>query len=98
MHICCFCGATYLRLEDKLTCESSAVEVPIINVGTILYDDSYDTMIPIRCYAITRSGHDTQYSFEFEITEGQWGHAYCITGNKMLQGSPLIFTNFVALN
>lgn len=85
MHKCSKCGAIYMRLEDKLACESSVVEVPIIDVGTVLYDDSYDTMTAIRCCAITRSGHATQYSFEWEITEGHWEYLYSITGNEKLE-------------
>ncbi|MNO28841.1 hypothetical protein D3C76_187400 [compost metagenome] len=85
MYKCAKCGTMYLRLEDKLKCEATPIQEPIIEVGTILIDDSYNTQEPIRCSAIYKSGHDMAYKFEWQRDSlGVWEYLYTIGGNERL--------------
>lgn len=81
-YICLKCDSIYMREEDARDCFMREVENPLINVGTVLISDSYGEENEIRCYGITRSGHDISYRFEWKSPDsGDWEHVYAVHSN-----------------
>ena len=79
------CGSQYLREEDAQKCFGLEVEIPLIEVGKILIDESYDLRNEVKCYAIKNANHKLIYLFEWVNPDsGNWEHAWPIHSNKLL--------------
>ncbi|GAB6989610.1 hypothetical protein JCM16418A_16600 [Paenibacillus pini] len=86
MFKCKQCGSAFLKPVDALKCSSVIKDKPLIRVGRILIDNSYDSQTKIRCYAIKPKGHELVYYFEWQgdTNTNRWSPIYTYGGNKFL--------------
>lgn len=85
MYSCLQCGSVYLRKMDAEECSRKAVETPLIEVGKLLKDYSYDQEIVIRCFSFKKRGHSISYLFEwFEPELKEWTYVFTVHSNKCL--------------
>ncbi|WHX47422.1 hypothetical protein QNH46_14780 [Paenibacillus woosongensis] len=86
MYSCIHCGSVYLRKEDAEKCVDQEVETPLIEVGKLLIDHSYDRETVIRCFSIKKAGHEISYQFEWLEPEGnEWKYVFTVNSNRCLK-------------
>ncbi|MNJ50214.1 hypothetical protein [Paenibacillus fonticola] len=86
MYNCVHCGSVFLRKKDAEECAGKEVEAPIIEVGKLLVDYSYNQETVIRCFSVRKTGHSISYLFEWlEPEENKWKYVFTVHSNKSLQ-------------
>lgn len=78
------CKSVYFSLDEAIKCENKPMEKPLIKVGHLLIDDSYDVEDEIRLGSIYYEKHEVCYIFEWIHPDGEWEYLYTIYGNNML--------------
>lgn len=86
MYNCVHCGSVYLRKTDADKCAAKEVEIPLIEVGRLLIDYSYDQKTIIRCFSMRKRGHSISYLFEWlEPEDNEWKYVFTVHSNKCLE-------------